>query len=90
MVLTKKFARKWRYFKLRALNQAAEKFFERNNTRQLYQSLSSSAQFIVAIDELLEKRGDEPAMHDFVRKMVASGIKKAIEDFFAKDLAKSH
>lgn len=90
MVLTRGFVRKWRYFKLRALNQAAEKFFERTNTRNLYQSMSSSAQLLLAIDELLSKRGDEPAMQKMVRQMVASGIGKAIEQFFSKDLAKSH
>jgi len=68
---------------MKMLNEWAEKFRESNSVRATMQSLSASAEMIVALDELRTSgKGDRKAVEDLMQQVVHSNVIDSIRAAF--------
>lgn len=83
LLLSKRFSRhRWRWFKLRLLNEHAEEFFKRNQQRAVFRTISMSAQVVIGIDDLRRERNSTQGMDTLMQKMVETDLLSALKSFF--------
>lgn len=81
LVSSRSFARKWRWNKLRAMNDFAQRFFKRNTVRTGLQQVGASIELILAMNELRKTRGTDPAFQKLVRNTTQTGLHDALTLF---------
>ncbi len=83
LVLAPSFSRKWRWQKLRALNEFGDAFMQRRRRLKALQAMSMAAEFMMAVDDLL-KSGSNPGAESFIASVATKGallrLKKSFED----------